>query len=57
MRLETCIYRLFDQYLPRLKGSSNQTIKAYRDVFSLFLPFAAQKLSIQIASLRVERRL
>jgi site-specific recombinase XerD len=54
MRLETCIYRFFDQYLPRLKGSSDQTIKAYRDVFSLFLPFAARKLSIQIASLRVE---
>ncbi len=54
MRLETCIYRFFDQYLLRLKGSSNQTIKAYRDVFSLFLPFAAHKLSIQIASLRVE---
>ena len=41
-------------YLPRIKGSSDQTIKAYRDVFSLFLPFAARKLSIQIASLRVE---
>jgi len=54
MRLETCVYRFFDQYLPRLKGSSDQTVKAYRDVFSLFLPFAAHKLSIQIASLRVE---
>jgi integrase/recombinase XerD len=54
MKLETCIYRFFDQYLPRVKGSSNQTIKAYRDVFSLFLPFAANRLSIQIASLRVE---
>ena len=54
MKLETCIYRFFDQYLPRVKGSSDQTIKAYRDVFSLFLPFAANRLSIQIASLRVE---
>jgi site-specific recombinase XerD len=54
MRLETCIYRFFDQYLPRVKGSSDQTIKAYRDVFSLFLPFAANRLSIKIASLRVE---
>ncbi|MFO7972101.1 MAG: tyrosine-type recombinase/integrase [Desulfobacterales bacterium] len=54
MKLQTCIYRFFDQYLPRIKGSSDQTIKAYRDVFSLFLPFAARKLSIQIASLRVE---
>ena len=54
MRLETCIYRFFGQYLPHLKGSSDQTIKAYRDVFSLFLPFVADKLSIQIASLRVK---
>ncbi|MGA9175893.1 MAG: integrase, partial [Desulfobacterales bacterium] len=54
MKLETCIYRFFEQYLPRIKGSSDQTIKAYRDVFSLFLPFAANRLSIQIASLRVE---
>jgi len=54
MKLETCIYRFFEQYLPRIKGSSDQTIKAYRDVFSLFLPFAASRLSIKIASLRVE---
>ncbi len=54
MRLETCIYHFFGQYLPHLKGSSDQTIKSYRDVFSLFLPFAANKLSIQIASLRIE---
>jgi len=54
MKLQTCIYQFFEQYLPRIKGSSDQTIKAYRDVFSLFLPFAASRLSIQIASLRVE---
>jgi len=54
MKLETCIYRFFEQYLPRIKGSSDQTIKTYRDVFSLFLPFAASRLSIKIPSLRVE---
>ena len=54
MRLQTCIYQFFEQYLPRIKGSSDQTIKAYRDVFSLFLPFAASRLSIKIPSLRVE---
>jgi len=54
MRLQTCIYRFFDQYLPHIKGSSDQTIKAYRDVFSLLLPFAASRLSIKVASLRVE---
>jgi integrase/recombinase XerD len=54
MRLSTCIYQFFDQYLPRIKGSSGQTIKAYRDAFSLFLPFAAQYLSIKIDSLRID---
>lgn len=54
MRLQACIYRFFDQYLPSIKGSSDQTIKAYRDVFSLLLPYAAKRFSIQIASLRVE---
>jgi len=54
MKLKTCLYRFFDQYLPRIKGSSDQTIKAYRDVFSLFLPFAANRLCIKIDSLRVE---
>ena len=54
MRLETCIYHFFDQYLVHLKGSSDQTIKSYRDALSLFLPFAANRLSIKIASLRVE---
>ncbi len=54
MRLETCIYHFFDRYLVHLKGSSDQTIKSYRDALSLFLPFAANRLSIKIASLRVE---
>jgi site-specific recombinase XerD len=53
MKLSTCIYRFFDQYLPRIKGSSDQTVKAYRDTFSLFLPFAAERLSIKVSSLRV----
>jgi len=54
MKLETCIYQFFHQYLPHVKGSSDKTIKAYRDVFSLFLPFAAHRRSIQVASLRVD---
>ena len=54
MKLSTCIYQFFDQYLPRIKGSSKQTIKAYRDAFTLFLPFAATHLSIKIESLRLE---
>jgi site-specific recombinase XerD len=54
MRLSTCIYKFFDQYLPSIKGSSRRTVQAYRDTFTLLLPFAAQHLSIKIESLRVK---
>jgi len=54
MKLSTCIHQFFVQYLPRIKGSSEQTIKAYRDTFTLFVPFAAQHLSVNIASLRMD---
>jgi len=54
MRLSSCIYQFFDLYLPRIKGSSPYTIKAYRDSFSLFLPFASNYLSIKINSLQLE---
>lgn len=54
MKLSTCIHQFFVQYLPRIKGSSVQTIKAYRDTFTLFVPFAAQHLCVNIASLRMD---
>lgn len=54
MRLSTCVFQFFDQYLLRIKGVSRQTIKTYRAAFSLFLPFAADRLCIKIESLRVE---
>jgi len=54
MKLATCIYQFFDQYLVRIKGCSDQTIKAYRDAFGLFLPFAADRLGIKIESLQIE---
>ena len=54
MKLSTCIYQFFDRYLPFIKGSSKQTVKAYRDAFTLFLSFAAEHLSIKIESLRME---
>ncbi len=54
MRLSTCIYKFFDQYLPRIKGSSRETIKAYRDAFTIFLPFAAQHRGIKIDSLTID---
>jgi site-specific recombinase XerD len=51
MKLSTCIHQFFDQYLPHIKGSSEHTIKAYRDAFTLFLPFAANYHYIKIDSL------
>ncbi|MCK4390302.1 MAG: tyrosine-type recombinase/integrase [Desulfobacterales bacterium] len=54
MKLSTCIHQFFVHYLARIKGSTEQTIKAYRDTFTLFVPFAATHLAIKIESLRVD---
>ena len=54
MKLSPLIHQFFGQYLPHIKGVSHNTIKAYRDTFKLFLPFAANHYSIKIKSLRVE---
>lgn len=54
MKLSPCIHHFFDQYLPHIKGVSYYTVKAYRDTFRLFLPFAAKFYNIKIGSLRVE---
>ena len=54
MKLSTCLNQFFVQYLPRIKGSSEKTIHAYRDAYRLFLPFAAEYYHIKIASLRIE---
>jgi len=54
MKLSPLIHQFFDQYLPSIRGVSQQTIKSYRDAFRLFLPFAASFYGIKIRSLRVE---
>ncbi len=51
MKLSTCLHQFFDQYLPCMQGCSQHTVKAYRDTFSRFLPFAAQYHHIKIESL------
>ena len=53
MNLPPFIHQFFDHYLPHIKGVSHNTIKAYRDTFTLFLPFAANYYGIKIGSLRV----
>jgi site-specific recombinase XerD len=54
MKLSTCIGQFFADYLPRIKGSSEHTMKAYRDAYRLFLPFAAQYHAVKVHSLRVD---
>jgi len=53
MNLSTLIHQFFDQYLPRIKGSSRQTIRAYRDTYRLLLPFAAKYHGVKIRSLKI----
>ena len=54
MKLTTCLHQFFSNYLPHIKGVSRHTIKAYRDAFSLFIPFAANRLEINTGSLMLD---
>jgi site-specific recombinase XerD len=54
MKLSSCVIQFVHQYLPHIKGSSRQTIKAYQDTLARFIPFAADTLAIKTASLRLE---
>ena len=54
MKLSTCIIEFFNHYLTGIKGASSHTVKAYRDAFSLLLPFAAEYHGIKIDSLRID---
>ncbi|RLE05859.1 MAG: integrase [Bacteroidetes bacterium] len=54
MKLSDCIHQFFDHYMPHLKGASKQTIDSYRNVFTLFLPFAARYHQVQIQDLQVQ---
>ena len=54
MRLSTCLHQYFYEYMPRIKGLSEHSIKAYRQTFSLFMHFLADYHSIKIKSLRIE---
>jgi len=54
MKLSPCVHQFFNHYLPHIKGVSPYTIRAYRDAFKLFLPFAAKYYGIKIKSLRVQ---
>jgi hypothetical protein len=54
MNLTSCLRIFFDQYLPKTKGVSPNTIQAYRQAFGLFVPFAAMSLQREAKSLQIE---
>lgn len=54
MKLTTCLNQFFSNYLPHIKGVSHHTIKAYRDAFTIFIPFAANRLKIKTGSLMLD---
>ena len=53
MRLSSITHQFFSKYLPYIKAVSPHTIKAYRDTFKLFLPYAAKYHGIKISSLQI----
>jgi site-specific recombinase XerD len=54
MKLSPLIHQFFLNYLPHIKGVSQNTINGYRHAFNLFLPFAANHYKIKVRSLRLE---
>ena len=54
MKLSICLHQFFDQYLPRIKGASDETIKSYRQSFGLFLKFAAARQNQAVKDVQVE---
>ena len=54
MKLSTCLHQFFDQYLPRIKGASDETINSYRQSFTLFLKFAAAYQKLAVKDIQVE---
>jgi len=54
MRLTSCLHQYFTQYLPWIKGTSKQSVKTYRQTFSLLIHFLAKHHSVKIKSLKIE---
>jgi integrase/recombinase XerD len=54
MKLATCLHQFFGHYLTRIKGVSAHTLEAYRQTFTLFLPFAAKYCGIKVESLLID---
>lgn len=55
MTLVDCLHEFLTSYLPQIKGARDNTVKAYRDTFALFLVFASQQLKAPVKSLTLEQ--
>ena len=54
MKLSICLHQFFDQYLPQVKGASDETINSYRQSFTLFLKFSAVCQNQAVKDIQVE---
>ena len=54
MKMAACVRMYFEDYLPRIKGASTETIKNYRDAFTLFLKFSSRYHSLPVKALELE---
>lgn len=54
MNLIICVQQFFEEYLPRIKGASGQTIESYRLSLSLFLKFSSAHREKPVKELQVE---
>lgn len=54
MTIAECLQQFFCNYLPKIKGVSEQTITSYKASFELFLPFMARVHSCRVTALKME---
>ena len=54
MKLSPILHEFFHRYLPYIRGTSHNTVIAYRDAFKLFLPFSAEYHHVKVASLTID---
>lgn len=54
MILADCLHQFFNQYLPQIKGASSCSMDSYRQTFTLFLKFAAERQKMPARDLQIE---
>lgn len=54
MKLSKLIFQFFNQYLPEIRGLTEDTIKSYKDTFKIFLPYASKYHDRNVESLKLK---